>query len=60
MSKYEVIEGRFPCHTCREECTSLRFYKETKDLTWMCRQKHISMVSLLSVKKTKKDYEREG
>ena len=36
---------------------SLRSYPEQKKLTWMCRNKHLSEVSL-QTKKSKKDYER--
>lgn len=58
MAKYEVYHGKFPCHTCKQEVTTLRLYPENKTLTWMCPEKHISSVNL-NVKKTKKDYERE-
>ena len=54
--KFKVFEGKFPCHTCKEDVLSLRLWKETLELTWMCSQKHLSKAS---VKKTKKDYERE-
>lgn len=57
-SKYTITHGEFPCHTCKEVVKSLRFYPDTKDLTWMCSQKHLSIVSL-KTKKKKKDYERE-
>ena len=59
MSKYSIYTGKFPCHTCKEEVTSLRFYSDTKNATWMCSLKHLSSVSLTPTKKTKKDYERE-
>ena len=36
----------------------MRFYAETKELTWMCPDKHMSTVSL-KIKKSKKDYERK-
>ena len=58
MAKYNIYHGKFPCHTCKAEVTSLRLYAETKELTWMCSEKHISTVNL-NTKKTKKDYERE-
>lgn len=58
-SKYSITHGEFPCHTCKEVVNSLRFYKETKELTWMCSQKHLTIVSLNVKKKKKKDYERE-
>ena len=55
-AKFKTFEGIFPCHTCKEEVTTLRLWKETTDLTWMCSKKHISKVQMI---KTKKDYERE-
>ena len=58
MAKYTVYPGKFKCHTCKQEVTSLRLYAETKEATWMCSEKHLSSV-MLNVKKTKKDYERK-
>jgi len=58
MGKYTVYSGHFPCHTCKEVIKSLRLYVETKELTWMCSEKHLSTVSL-NTKKTKKDYDRK-
>ncbi len=57
MAKYTVYPGKFPCHVCKQEVTSLRSYPEIKELTWMCKQGHISKVSMST--KKKKDYERE-
>ena len=57
MARYEIISGKFPCHTCGDVVQSLRMYPETKQLTWMCKEKHMSTVSLLIQKKSKKDYE---
>ena len=59
MGKYEIFYGTFPCHTCKEEVKSLRFYKEIKQLTWVCSSNHMTKVSLETKKKNKKDYERE-
>ena len=56
MGKYTVYHGEFPCHTCKEVVVSLRCYSDTKELTWMCKSKHISTVQLI---KKKRDYERE-
>lgn len=58
MAKYNLYQGKFPCHVCKAEVTSLRFYADTKEATWMCKDKHLSKVNL-NTKKTKKDYERE-
>lgn len=57
MARYTVYPGKFPCHTCKVEVTSLRLYPEIKEMTWMCKEGHISKVSMAS--KKKKDYERE-
>lgn len=58
MAKYNVYHGKFKCHECGREVSSLRSYPDTKELTWMCSEKHMTKVSL-NTKKTKKDYERE-
>lgn len=58
MAKYSVYNGDFKCQECGKPVTSLRHYPDTKELTWMCIDKHMSQVSL-KTKKTKKDYERE-
>jgi hypothetical protein len=58
MAKYNIYPGKFVCHTCKAEVKSLRSYPSTKELTWMCPEKHVSIVSL-ATKKSKKDYERE-
>lgn len=56
MASYTVYRGSFLCHTCKEEVGTLRLYAETYEVTWMCRDKHLSRVIL---KKKKRDYERE-
>jgi hypothetical protein len=58
MAKYNIYPGKFKCQECGLEVTSLRSYPDTKELTWMCRDKHMSRVEL-KVKKTKKDYASE-
>lgn len=55
--KFTVYRGKFPCHTCKEEVTSLRSWTEQLELTWMCSKKHISRVPL---QMKKKDYERKN
>jgi hypothetical protein len=55
-NKFSVYSGKFPCHTCKEEVTSLRLWRDTRELTWMCSKKHLSKVAII---RTKKDYERE-
>lgn len=56
MAKYTIYPGSFPCHTCKVEVKTVRSYPETKEITWMCAEKHVSVVNL-STKKSKKDYE---
>jgi hypothetical protein len=58
MAKYNIYQGKFKCQECGKDVFSLRSYPETKELTWMCSDKHLSIVRL-NTKKTKKDYERE-
>jgi hypothetical protein len=58
MAKYTVYNGEFVCHHCKQKVHSIRLYIEAKELTWMCREKHLSVVSL-KTKKSKRDYERE-
>lgn len=55
-SKYTVYPGKFACHTCKQEVATIRHYPSDKRLTWMCKDKHLSVVSLIT-KKTKADYE---
>jgi hypothetical protein len=56
MAKYTIYPGSFPCHTCKIEVKTVRVYPETKEITWMCPEKHVSVVNL-STKKSRKDYE---
>jgi hypothetical protein len=58
MAKYSIYHGKFKCQECGLDVNSLRSYPDTKELTWMCAEKHMSRVDL-NTKKTKKDYERE-
>ena len=55
--KFKVFPGKFPCKTCAEEVTSLRLWKESADLTWMCSDKHLSRVQIIM---TRKDFERKN
>lgn len=57
MAKYSVYAGEFLCQVCKAPVQTIRSYPDTKELTWMCSQKHLSKVEFL--KKSKKDYERE-
>ena len=57
MNRYTVYNGIFKCQQCGMAVNSLRSYPEQKKLTWMCKDKHLSEVSL-QTKKSKKDYER--
>jgi hypothetical protein len=44
MPSYTVYQGEFICHTCKTEVKTLRLYAETKEMTWMCKDKHLSSV----------------
>jgi hypothetical protein len=58
VHRYTIYQGSFICHECKSLVSSMRFYEETKLMTWMCREKHLSQVSLMTRKK-KADYERK-
>lgn len=58
MSKYTIVEGKFPCKTCGEIVNTMRFYASTTQVSWMCRQKHLNE-TILYKKMTREDYERE-
>jgi hypothetical protein len=56
---FRVFNGKFPCKKCNEEVTSLRFWPESGDTTWMCTKKHMSKVGLTPKKKKKGDFTDE-
>ena len=56
MASYTVYHGAFICQECKAEVGTVRLYADTKEFTWMCREKHLSRV-LISPKK--RDYERK-
>lgn len=56
---FVTFPGSFLCKNCDENVKFLRLWRDTGDVTWMCSKKHISRVSMLAKKKTKKDYENE-
>lgn len=58
MNKYTVYQGKWVCHTCKEIVLTLRLYPETKTLTWMCKQKHLSVVELGKRKRSDFDGEK--
>jgi hypothetical protein len=55
MASYTVYHGKFICHECKIEVTSLRLYAETKTMTWMCPSKHLSTVKFGKQKKNAND-----
>jgi len=57
--EFTVYSGQFLCKNCGVEVTSLRYWAESGDATWMCLNKHISKVNLLPIKKSKKDFANE-
>ena len=58
-NRFKTFPGKWPCKKCDEVVTTLRLWLETGDATWMCSSKHISKVSLIPPKKTKKDFNNE-
>jgi hypothetical protein len=57
VPNYTIYEGKFVCHTCKIEVKTLRLYAETKEMTWMCKDKHLSKVNL--GKRKKSDFDGE-
>jgi hypothetical protein len=57
--KFTVYPGKWPCKTCEEIVTSLRYWKETGDATWMCTQKTYFKSWPIPLKKKKKDFINE-
>lgn len=57
MPSYTVYHGEFVCHTCKAEVKTLRLYAETKEMTWMCKDKHLSSVKFGKQKRKKDDRE---
>jgi hypothetical protein len=44
MPSFTVYNGKFICHQCKTTVNTARLYAETKSLTWMCKDKHLSSV----------------
>ena len=59
MAKYNLYHGDFRCHVCKAEVKTLRLYAETKELSWMCPEKHVSTVDL-NTKRNRKDFKNEA
>jgi len=57
MPSFTIYQGIFLCHTCKAEVKTLRLYAETKEMTWMCKDKHLSKVNL--GKRKKSDFDGE-
>jgi hypothetical protein len=57
MGSFTVYRGSFICHTCKTEVKTLRLYAESKEMTWMCKDKHLSKVNLGRRKKSDFDGE---
>jgi hypothetical protein len=57
MPSFTVYHGKFLCHICKAEVGTLRLYAETKEMTWMCKEKHLSRVNL--GKRKKSDFDGE-
>ncbi len=52
MASYTLYKGEWVCHTCKQIVPMLRCYAETKTLTWMCKEKHLTTVYLGKRKKS--------
>jgi hypothetical protein len=59
MAKYNLYHGDFRCHVCKADVKTLRLYAETKELSWMCPERHVSTVDL-NTKRNKKDFTDES
>ena len=46
MGKYDVLQGEFACHVCKQTVYSIRWYYQDKLISWMCKSKHVSEVNL--------------
>ena len=44
MPSFTVYNGKFICHECKTTVNTARLYADTKSLTWMCKDKHLSSV----------------
>ena len=44
MANFTVYNGKFVCHECKMTVNTARLYPDTKSLTWMCKEKHLSTV----------------
>lgn len=55
MANYTIYSGKWVCHTCKATVLTLRCYAETKTLTWMCKDKHLTTVYL--GRRKKKDFD---
>lgn len=58
-NKFSIHQGEFICKKCKEVVSTMRFWFETGDVTWMCSNKHLSKVELVVKKKKKRDFENE-
>jgi hypothetical protein len=54
---FTVYPGQFICKTCDEVVKTMRYWKDTVSVSWMCSNKHISSVDILPP--SRKDHERK-
>lgn len=57
MASYTVYKGVFICQECKVEVFSIRCYGQAQEVTWMCKDKHLSKVSF--AKRKRKDFDGE-
>ena len=47
--KFSIYEGRFFCHSCKNEVLTARYWKQEVELSWKCKEcEEVSVVSLKS------------
>jgi len=46
VSRYSKYSGKFFCQSCKDVVAEARFYSSSYELTWMCKDKHLSKVNL--------------
>jgi RNase P subunit RPR2 len=45
--KFSIYEGRFFCHSCKNEVLTARYWKQEVELSWKCKEcEEVSVVSL--------------
>ena len=53
--QFTVYKGKFLCKVCEVDVLSLRLWHHNGDVTWMCKDKHVSTVELIQRKREKSE-----